>query len=38
VLGHRLVPTAQSRLRGRAALAIVEQVLDQVPAPVEVEA
>jgi MoxR-like ATPase len=37
VLGHRLLPTAQSRLRGRGAGAVVEALLEQVPAPVEVE-
>jgi MoxR-like ATPase len=37
VLGHRLLPTAQSRLRGRGATAVIQALLDQVPAPVEVE-
>ena len=38
VLGHRLLPTAQSRLRGRGAPAVVQALLDQVPVPVETEA
>jgi MoxR-like ATPase len=38
VLGHRLLPTAQSRLRGRGATTVVEALLDTVPAPVEGEA
>ena len=37
VLGHRLVPTSQSRLRGRGAPAVVERMLEEIPAPVEVE-
>ena len=37
VLGHRLIPTAQSRLRGRGAPAVVEALLAQLPAPVEHE-
>jgi MoxR-like ATPase len=37
VLGHRLIPTAQSRLRGRGAPAVVEALLSQLPAPVEDE-
>ena len=31
VLGHRLIPTAQSRLRGRGAPAVVEALLSQLP-------
>jgi MoxR-like ATPase len=38
VLGHRLLAAAQSRLRGRGAGAIVEQLLETLPAPVESEA
>jgi MoxR-like ATPase len=38
VLGHRLLPAAQSRLRGRGAAVIVEQLLESLPAPVESEA
>jgi MoxR-like ATPase len=37
VLGHRLIPTAQSRLRGRGATEVVEALLATLPAPVEVE-
>jgi MoxR-like ATPase len=37
VLGHRLLPTAQSRLRGRGATAVVEALLQELPAPVEDE-
>ena len=35
VLGHRLLPTAQARLRGRGATAVVEGLLETLPAPVE---
>jgi len=38
VLGHRLLPTSQSRLRGRGATAVVERLLEEIPAPVEDEA
>jgi MoxR-like ATPase len=38
VLGHRLIPTAQSRLRGRGATEVVEALLATLPAPVEEEA
>ena len=38
VLGHRLLVAAQSRLRGRGATAVVEQLLQSLPAPVEAEA
>jgi MoxR-like ATPase len=38
VLGHRLIPTAQSRLRGRGATEVVEAILAEHPAPVEAEA
>jgi MoxR-like ATPase len=37
VLGHRLIPTAQSRLRGRGASDVVDAILAAYPAPVEVE-
>jgi MoxR-like ATPase len=37
VLGHRLLPTAQSRLRGRGATALVENLLEMLPVPVERE-
>ncbi|HET7768514.1 MAG TPA: MoxR family ATPase [Chloroflexota bacterium] len=37
VLGHRLLPAAQARLRGRGASAIVDQLLETLPTPVEVE-
>jgi MoxR-like ATPase len=37
VLGHRLLPTAQARLRGRGATAVVEALLEQLPVPVETE-
>jgi len=35
VLGHRLILTAQGRLRGQGAAEVVAQVLARVPAPVE---
>jgi MoxR-like ATPase len=35
VLTHRLITSAQSRLRGRAAHDVLEEVLNSVPAPVE---
>jgi MoxR-like ATPase len=35
VLTHRLIPTAQSRLRGRSAADIVGEILGSVPVPVE---
>ena len=38
VLGHRLLPAAQARLRGRGATAVVEQLLESLPTPVESEA
>jgi len=38
VLGHRLLPTSQSRLRGRGATGVVERLLEEIPAPVEDEA
>jgi MoxR-like ATPase len=34
VLAHRIVLSAQSRLRGRDADALVREVLDQIPVPV----
>ena len=37
VLGHRLIPTAQSRLRGRGATELVEALVEAYPAPVETE-
>ncbi len=36
VLGHRLIPTGQSRLRGTALEEILGEILRQVPVPVEV--
>ena len=36
VLTHRLITSAQSRLRGRALTEIVEEIVMSVPAPVEV--
>ncbi len=35
VLGHRLITTAQARLRGRAVGEIVAEILAAVPVPVE---
>jgi MoxR-like ATPase len=35
VLGHRLITTAQSRLRGRAAGDVIDDLLASVPVPVE---
>jgi MoxR-like ATPase len=35
VLAHRLIPSARTRLRGRASLEIVSDLLAQVPVPVE---
>lgn len=35
VLGHRLLPTSQARLRGRGANAVVETLLNELPVPVE---
>jgi len=35
VLTHRLITSAQSRLRGRAAHDVLDEVLASVPAPVE---
>jgi MoxR-like ATPase len=35
VLGHRLMLQAETRLRGRTASSVVQQVLDTVPVPVE---
>jgi MoxR-like ATPase len=35
VLGHRLIASAQSRLRGRAASDILAEVITSVPVPVE---
>ena len=37
VLAHRIIPEASSSLKGRRGEDIVQQVLDSVPAPVEVE-
>jgi MoxR-like ATPase len=35
VLTHRLITTAQSRLRGRAASELIQDLLSSVPVPVE---
>lgn len=35
VLAHRLVMTAESRLRGRASERVIEETLSQLPVPVE---
>ncbi len=35
VLAHRLIPSSQARLRGRAAADIVQELLARVPVPVE---
>ena len=35
VLAHRLIPSAESRLRGKASSEILEEILNQVPVPVE---
>jgi MoxR-like ATPase len=35
VLSHRLLATAQSRLRGRTAAGVVRTIVESVPAPVE---
>jgi MoxR-like ATPase len=35
VLTHRLIPSAQSRLRGRAAAEIINEIVGSVPVPVE---
>ncbi len=35
VLAHRLIPSSQARLRGRAAADILAELLGQVPVPVE---
>jgi MoxR-like ATPase len=35
VLGHRLITSAQSRLRGRAASDVIDDLLASVPVPVE---
>lgn len=37
VLGHRLILTAQSRLRGQAADSVIEEVLNSVAVPVVVD-
>jgi MoxR-like ATPase len=34
-LGHRLILSAQGRLHGRGAAAVIAEVLERVPAPVE---
>jgi len=34
-LNHRLILTAEARLRGQTATAILERILEQIPAPVE---
>jgi MoxR-like ATPase len=38
VLAHRLVVTAQARLRGDSAAAVLSQLLDAIPVPVEQDA
>jgi MoxR-like ATPase len=38
ILGHRLIVSAQGRLNGRAGPAVVGEILQRVPAPVEDEA
>ena len=38
VLAHRIIPKAQSHLRGRTAQDILKEVLNSVPVPVEEEA
>jgi MoxR-like ATPase len=35
VLAHRIVPTTDARIRDRSAAEILEEVLDEVPVPVE---
>jgi MoxR-like ATPase len=35
VLGHRMIPTSQARVRGRGATAILDEIASQVPVPVE---
>jgi MoxR-like ATPase len=35
VLGHRIIPTSQARVRGRAAGDILQEISGQVPVPVE---
>lgn len=35
VLGHRMILTAEARLRGRTTTDLVDQILNQIPAPVE---
>ena len=35
VLGHRLVLTAQARLRGDTAAGLLEEILERIPVPVE---
>lgn len=35
VLAHRLVPTTDARIRGRTAEDVLEDVLEQMPVPVE---
>jgi MoxR-like ATPase len=34
-LAHRLVPSGQSRLRGKAVADILKEVIEKVPVPVE---
>jgi MoxR-like ATPase len=38
VLAHRLILTAQARLRGETSAGIVARALDEIPAPVEDDA
>jgi MoxR-like ATPase len=35
VLVHRLIPSAQTRLRGRSVEDLFAEIVDQVPVPVE---
>ena len=37
VLAHRLVPTTDARIRGRAAEELLAEVIEQVEVPVEFE-
>ncbi|RMD82974.1 MAG: AAA family ATPase, partial [Chloroflexi bacterium] len=36
-LNHRLILTAEARLRGQTTTAILQRLLDQIPVPVEGE-
>ena len=37
VLGHRLILSSQSRLQGQTSEAILEEVVDSIPVPVNIE-